>query len=115
MAVGKLKVRNGLCIGEGFVDYANVRIIANIVIHGLLFLGLSTTLRDSVRVCLELATLCLSSHSTGTPLAPHHHGHPHGQQGARLVIKHLIQDPRKHSRAKINPEASNSCKLTCLF
>lgn len=74
MAVGKLKVRNRLCIGEGFVDYANVRIIANIVIHHLLFLGLSTTLRDSMRVCLGLATLCLSSHSTGTPLAPHHQG-----------------------------------------
>lgn len=40
--------------------YANVRIIGNdIGIHSLLFLGLSTTLRDSMRVCLGLVTLCL--------------------------------------------------------
>lgn len=60
MAVGQLKIRNGLCIRDSFVNHANVRIIAVVVIHSLLFLGLSITLRESVRVFLRLVTLCLS-------------------------------------------------------
>jgi len=53
-----------------------------------------------------------SSQALG-PLLPHTimewpgcHGHPQGQQGTRLVVKHSVQDPGKYSRTKINPEAS---------
>lgn len=38
-----------------------------------------------------------------------------GQQGTKLAFNLLAQGPRKNSRAKINPRASCTCNLICLF